>query len=134
MATPEPPAKRVEITISVRTVVTVLAVIVAAWAFLAARQAVFWVFIASATNFAGMLFIGTTYAQVLRSPPYNLPSSQIVLINICAGVGALLAFPFGGVLVERVISRLARRNRRTWRSLAGGMGQHCRPDPSLRSG
>ena len=80
-------------------------------AFCAINPLIFWVFIASATNFAGMLFIGTTYAQVLRSPPYNLPSSQIVLINICAGVGALLAFPFGGVLVGRVISRLARRNR-----------------------
>ena len=80
-------------------------------AFCVINPLIVWVFIASATNFAGMLFIGTTYDQVLRSPPYNLPSSQIVLINICAGVGALLAFPFGGVLVGRAISRLARRNR-----------------------
>jgi len=43
---PEPPPKRVEITISVRTFVTILAVAAVVWAFVAARQAVLWVFIA----------------------------------------------------------------------------------------
>jgi hypothetical protein len=71
----------------------------------------FWVFIASAVNFAGMLFIGATYGQILRSPPYSLSSALIVNVNICSGVGALLAFPFGGVLVDKIINRLARRNR-----------------------
>lgn len=80
-------------------------------AFCATNPLIFWVFIASAVNFAGMLFIGATYSSILSSPPYNLSSSLIVLINICSGVGALLAYPSGGVLVGRIISRLARRNR-----------------------
>jgi len=43
---PEPPPKRVEVTISVRTLATILAVAAFVWAFYAARQAVLWVFIA----------------------------------------------------------------------------------------
>ena len=43
---PEPPPKRVEITVSPRTIATVLAVVAFVWAFVAARQAVLWVFIA----------------------------------------------------------------------------------------
>ena len=46
MATPEPPAKRVEITVSTRTIATVLGTIAFVWAFIAARQAVLWIFIA----------------------------------------------------------------------------------------
>ena len=46
MATPEPSSKRVEIAVSPRTIVTILGVIAFAWAFVAARQAVLWVFIA----------------------------------------------------------------------------------------
>ena len=46
MATPEPPAKRVEITISTRTVATILGTIAFVWAFIEARQAVLWIFIA----------------------------------------------------------------------------------------
>ncbi|HKY25041.1 MAG TPA: AI-2E family transporter [Gaiella sp.] len=46
MATPEPPTKRVEITVSARTMATVLGVIAFVWAFIAARQAVLWIFIA----------------------------------------------------------------------------------------
>ena len=43
---PEPPPKRVEITVSVRTMATILGVAAFVWAFVAARQAVLWVFIA----------------------------------------------------------------------------------------
>ena len=46
MATPDPHPKRVEITISTRTLVTVLGVLALAWAFIEARQAVLWVFVA----------------------------------------------------------------------------------------
>ena len=46
MATPEPQSKRVEVTISTRTLVTVLGTIAVAWAFIEARQAVLWVFVA----------------------------------------------------------------------------------------
>ncbi|KAJ4983459.1 major facilitator superfamily transporter [Stagonosporopsis vannaccii] len=80
-------------------------------AFCAANPLIFWVFIASSVNFAGMIFIGSTYAQILRSPPYSLPSVLIMNVNICSGIGALFAFPFGGVLVAKVLNHLARRNR-----------------------
>lgn len=46
MATPEPQSKRVEITVSTRTMLTVLGTIGVAWAFIEARQAVLWVFVA----------------------------------------------------------------------------------------
>lgn len=72
---------------------------------------VFWVFFASAVNFAGMLFIGITYAQILRSPPYNLSSALIVNVNISSGIGALFAYPFGGLFINKILKRLAKRNR-----------------------
>ena len=46
MATPEPDKKRVEVTVSTRTMLTVFGALGLAWAFLEARQAVLWVFIA----------------------------------------------------------------------------------------
>ncbi|HET6682287.1 MAG TPA: AI-2E family transporter [Gaiella sp.] len=46
MATPEPQSKRVEISISTRTLLTVLGTLAVAWAFIEARQAVLWVFVA----------------------------------------------------------------------------------------
>ena len=80
-------------------------------AFCAINPLILWVFIASSANFAGMLFIGATYAQILQSPPYSLPSVLIVNVNICSGVGALFAFPLSGILFGKILNRLARRNR-----------------------
>ncbi|KAF3043911.1 hypothetical protein E8E11_001205 [Didymella keratinophila] len=80
-------------------------------AFCVVNPLIFWVFIASSVNFAGMLFIGATYAEILRSPPYSLPSWLIMNVNICSGVGALFAYPFSGILVGKILNRLARRNR-----------------------
>ncbi|KAF1922674.1 MFS general substrate transporter [Didymella exigua CBS 183.55] len=80
-------------------------------AFCAINPLIFWVFLASSVNFAGMLFIGVTYAEILRSPPYSLSSALIANVNICSGVGALFAFPLGGVLISKILSRLAQRNR-----------------------
>ncbi|KAF2621419.1 hypothetical protein BU25DRAFT_463653 [Macroventuria anomochaeta] len=80
-------------------------------AFCAVNSLIFWVFIASSVNFAGMLIIGTTYAQILQSPPYNFSSVLIMNVNICSDVGALFAFPLGGVLIGKIPNRLARRNR-----------------------
>ncbi|KAH6644801.1 major facilitator superfamily domain-containing protein [Boeremia exigua] len=80
-------------------------------AFCAVNPLIAWVFIASSFNFAGMLFIGATYAQILRAPPYSLSSSLIVNVNICSGIGALFAFPLGGMLISKILSRLARRNK-----------------------
>ena len=79
-------------------------------AFCLVNPLIFWVFLASSVNFAGMLFIGATYAQILRLPPYSLPSSLITNVNICSGVGALFALPLGGHLVGKIFNRLARRN------------------------
>lgn len=80
-------------------------------AFCAVNPLIFWVFFASSITFASMLFIGATYPQILRSPPYNLSSAMTVNVNICYGIGALLAFPVGGWLVGNRIKLLARRNR-----------------------
>ncbi|KAJ8115240.1 hypothetical protein OPT61_g3067 [Boeremia exigua] len=80
-------------------------------AFCVVNPLIFWVFIASSVNFAGMLFIGATYSQILRAPPYNLSSALIVNVNISSGIGALLAFPFGGILVGKVLRHLAQRNK-----------------------
>ncbi len=46
MATPEPQPKRVEISIAPRTVAGILGTVAFVWAFVAARQAVLWIFIA----------------------------------------------------------------------------------------
>ncbi|KAF9695391.1 hypothetical protein EKO04_006691 [Ascochyta lentis] len=80
-------------------------------AFCAINPLIFWVFLASSVNFAGMLFIGSTYARVLQAPPYSLSSALIKNVNICSGVGALFAYPFGGWLINKILNRLARRNR-----------------------
>ena len=79
-------------------------------AFCLVNQLIFWVFLASSVNFAGMLFIGATYAKILRSPPYSLPSSLIMNVNICSAVGSLFALPLGGHLVGKIFNHLARRN------------------------
>jgi hypothetical protein len=80
-------------------------------AFCAINPLIFWVFLASAVNFAGMLFIGSTYTQILRSPPYSLSSSFIMVVNISSGIGALFAYPLGGCLVGKILNHLAHRNR-----------------------
>ncbi|ORY14654.1 major facilitator superfamily domain-containing protein [Clohesyomyces aquaticus] len=72
---------------------------------------IFWVVIMTAMNFAGMMYIGTTYAVVLSSPPYNLSSSLLIHVNTSSGVGSLLAWPLGGVLIGRILSRMSRRNK-----------------------
>ncbi len=80
-------------------------------AFCVVNPLIFWVFLASSFNFAGMLFIGTTYAKILLSPPYSLSSALIINVNISCGVGALCAYPLGGLLVGRILKHLATRNR-----------------------
>lgn len=80
-------------------------------AFCLVNPLIFWVFIASSVNFAGMIFIGSTYAQILRTPPYSLSTPLIMNVNISSGIGALLAYPLGGVLISKIINHLTRRNR-----------------------
>ena len=95
---PEPPPKRVEITISPRTIVTVLGVAAFVWAFVAARQAVLWVFIA--------LFL----AIVLQTPVTWLEervgmrrgnAAMIVVLGVMGFLGVLsylLVSPFVGAV------------------------------------
>ena len=102
MATPEPSSKRVEIAISPRTIVTVLGVIAFVWAFVAARQAVLWVFIA--------LFL----AIVLQTPVNWLEerwhmkrgnAATIVvlgLVTFLLGLGYLLVSPFVGAVRDLI--------------------------------
>ena len=102
MATPEPPAKRVEITVSTRTIATVLGTIAFVWAFIAARQAVLWIFIA--------LFL----AIVLSTPVGWLEeragmkrgnAAMIVVLGLVAVVGVLaylLVSPFVGAVRDLI--------------------------------
>jgi len=95
---PEPPPKRVEITISLRTMATILGVIAFVWAFIAARQAVLWVFIA--------LFL----AIVLQTPVTWLEeragmrrgnAAMLVVLGVIGFLGALaylLVSPFVGAV------------------------------------
>lgn len=72
---------------------------------------IFWVALLNATAFAGMIFIGGTFAKVLHSPPYNLSGNVIVLINVCSGVGSLLAWPLQGPLMSRLLRFLSLKNK-----------------------
>jgi predicted PurR-regulated permease PerM len=102
VATPEPSSKRVEVAVSPRTIVTVLGVIAFVWAFVAARQAVLWVFIA--------LFL----AIVLQTPVNWLEerwhmkrgnAATIVvlgLVTFLLGLGYLLVSPFVGAVRDLI--------------------------------
>lgn len=72
---------------------------------------IFWVVVMTAFNFAGMLFIGSTYAVVLRGPPYKLSSALLVQVTNFAGLGSLLAWPIGGSFVCFFLKRLSKRNK-----------------------
>jgi MFS family permease len=71
---------------------------------------ILWVALLNAVVFGGMMSIGITYATVLSAAPYNLPMNIIALVNLAAAVGALLAWPASGLLINRISRRLAIRN------------------------
>ena len=89
---PEPPPKRVEITVSPRTIATVLAVVAFVWAFVEARQAVLWVFIA--------LFL----AIVLQTPVTWLEERASMRRGNAAMVVVLGVMGFLGILSYLLIS------------------------------
>jgi len=72
---------------------------------------IFWVTLLEAVVFGGMLSIGETYANLLSSPPYLLPQSQIALVNLAAAFGSLAAWPASGLLITYTTKRLAMRNK-----------------------
>jgi predicted PurR-regulated permease PerM len=101
VATPEPAAKRVEITIPIRTLLTIVGVFAVAWAFVAARQAVLWIFIA--------LFL----AIVLQTPVSWLEQRGmkrasaallvvLTLVTMLGGLAYLLVTPFVDAIRELI--------------------------------
>ena len=99
MATPDPQPKRVEITISTRTLVTVLGVLALAWAFIEARQAVLWVFVA--LFLAIVLSTPVTWLEE-RGMKRSTAASLLVLVLVVFLVFGLLAYllvsPFVGAV------------------------------------
>jgi hypothetical protein len=79
-------------------------------AFCLINPLIFWMAIAVAVNYSGMLFIGSTYPRVLSEAPYQLTSEIVVVVNLASAIGALVALP-AVYLLQRVLDRLAKRNR-----------------------
>lgn len=102
MATPEPPHKRVEITISVRTMATILGVGAVVWAFVAARQAVLWVFIALFLSI--VLQTPVTWLEE-RAGMKRGNAAMVVVLGVVAFLGALaylLVSPFVGAVRDLI--------------------------------
>ncbi|KAH9216768.1 major facilitator superfamily domain-containing protein [Leptodontidium sp. 2 PMI_412] len=72
---------------------------------------VFWVTLLQAAIFGGMLILGQTYVQVLRSEPYLLPAYAINLVNVARALGSALSWPAAGLMVTRITRRLAISNK-----------------------
>ena len=98
---PEPQSKRVEITISTRTLVTVLGTIAVAWAFIEARQAVLWVFVA--LFLAIVLSTPVTWLQehgMKRSTAALLV--MLVMFLVFGVLAYLLVSPFVGAVRDLI--------------------------------
>jgi predicted PurR-regulated permease PerM len=102
VATPEPPTRRVEITVSARTMATVLGVIAFVWAFIAARQAVLWIFIA--LFLAIVLTTPVTWLVDRRGMKRGNAAMIVVLglIGFLGVLGYLLVSPFVGALRDLI--------------------------------
>ena len=102
MATPEPQPKRVEITISTRTLVTILGTIAVVWAFIAARQAVLWIFIA--LFLAIVLTTPVTWLEERRGMKRGSAAILVVLgLAVMLGlIGYLLVSPFVGAVRDLI--------------------------------
>jgi predicted PurR-regulated permease PerM len=94
VATPEPAPKRVEITVSARTMLTVAGAIGFAWAFVAARQAVLWVFIA--LFLAVVLQTPVGWLEERRKMKRSNAAVLVVfaLVAFLGGLAYLLVSPF----------------------------------------
>jgi hypothetical protein len=80
-------------------------------AFCLLNPLIFWMAIAVSVNYAGMMFIGTSYPRVLQEAPYNLSSAEVTLVNIASALGGLVAYPVGVYPIQKVLDSLARKNR-----------------------
>ena len=95
---PEPPPRRVEITISLRTIATILGVVAFVWAFVAARQAVLWVFIA--LFLAVVLQTPVTWLEERAGMRRGNAAMVVVLglLGFLGTLGYLLVSPFVGAV------------------------------------
>ena len=102
MATPEPPAKRVEISIAPRTVAGILGTIAFVWAFVAARQAVLWIFIA--LFLAIVLSTPVSWLEERRGLKRGTAAIVVVLgLNLLLALLAyLLVSPFVGAVRDLI--------------------------------
>ncbi|KAK5444186.1 hypothetical protein LTS15_010539 [Exophiala xenobiotica] len=53
----------------------------------------------------------TTEGEFFYAPPYNFSSSQIGLLSLAPLIGTLIAIPFPGLVNDRIVLALARRNK-----------------------
>lgn len=93
--------KRVEITVSLRTLLTILGAIVIAWAFLEARQAILWVFIA--LFLAIVLSTPVTWLQEHGMKRSSAALLVVLFMLVIFGVLAyLLVSPFVGAVRDLI--------------------------------
>jgi len=102
VATQEPPPKRVEISIAPRTVAGILGTIAFVWAFVAARQAVLWIFIA--LFLAIVLSTPVSWLEERRGMKRGTAAILVVLgLNLLLALLAyLLVSPFVGAVRDLI--------------------------------
>ena len=102
MATPEPPSHRIEIAVPIRTLATVIGAIAIAWAFVAARQAVLWIFIA--LFLAIVLQTPVTWLEQRAGFKRSTAATLVVLLLVIAltGLAFLLVTPFVGAVRDLI--------------------------------
>jgi predicted PurR-regulated permease PerM len=102
VASEEPSTKRVEITISARTTATILGTIAFVWAFLEARQAVLWIFIA--LFLAIVLSTPVTWLAERRGMKRG-NAALLVVLGVVGGLvvlAYLLVSPFVGAIRDLI--------------------------------
>jgi predicted PurR-regulated permease PerM len=102
VATPEPRTRRVEITVATRTLVTILGAIAVVWAFVAARQAVLWIFIAL---FLAIVLSTPVTWLVERRGMKRGNAAMLVVLGLLGSLGLLgylLISPFVGAIRDLI--------------------------------
>jgi predicted PurR-regulated permease PerM len=102
VATPEPRTRRVEITVSTRPLVTILGAIAVVWAFVAARPAVLWIFIAL---FLAIVLSTPVTWLVERRGMKRGNAAMLVVLGLLGSLGLLgylLISPFVGAIRDLI--------------------------------
>lgn len=71
---------------------------------------VFWAFCLNGLTLGTNIAIGTTYGQILLSPPYSWSNSTVSYINVGQIVVSLICLPVLGNASDWIIKWRARRN------------------------